>query len=263
MRNPFQKKRRRSDGHNEWLAVRFPDVDIRTLEIVERVQPYTMTSPERLVSLCNAVEYVVKNQVEGDFVECGVWRGGSMMAVAATLRRLGCADRGLWLYDTFSGMSAPTQMDIDFVGRSATRLLAEEDRCDSSSTWCYSGLNEVKSNLDTCGYPQQNIKYVIGPVEETLPKSMPHSIALLRLDTDWYESTYHELLHLYPRVSRHGVLIIDDYGHWRGCRKAVDEYFENSEHGVLLNRIDYTGRIAIKPNQRSEKIDWQLRMKAG
>ena len=73
---------------------------------------------------------------------------------------------------------------------------------------------------------------------------MPERIALLRIDTDWYESTRHELVHLYPRLSPGGVLIIDDYGHWQGARKAVDEYFQA---GLFLNHIDYTGRLAIKP----------------
>ena len=78
-----------------------------------------------------------------------------------------------------------------------------------------------------------------------IPKYLPGEIALLRLDTDWYKSTQHELIHLYPLLVGSGVLIIDDYGHWQGAKKAVDEYF--SDKKILLNRIDYTGRISIKP----------------
>ena len=97
------------------------------------------------------------------------------------------------------------------------------------------------------GYPEEKIHFVQGRVEETIPASAPDSISLLRLDTDWYESTKHELVHLFPRLSPSGVIIIDDYGHWKGCRKAVDEYFDTGDHPqLLLNRVDYSCRIAVK-----------------
>ena len=83
-------------------------------------------------------------------------------------------------------------------------------------------------------------------MEETIPTHIPHAISLLRLDTDWYESTKHELTHLFPLLSPGGVIIIDDYGHWQGAKKAVDEYFEENKIKILLNRIDYTGRIGVK-----------------
>jgi hypothetical protein len=86
---------------------------------------------------------------------------------------------------------------------------------------------------------------IAGKVEETLPEHAPESIALLRLDTDWYESTRHELEHLFPRVVAGGVLLLDDYGHWKGSRKAVDEYFAAQGITMLLNRVDYTGRLGI------------------
>ena len=108
-------------------------------------------------------------------------------------------------------------------------------------------LEEVRHNLSNVGYPDDRIKLVKGLVEATLPNKAPSKIALLRLDTDWYESTRHELIHLYPRLAQRGVLIIDDYGHWEGAQKAVDEYIRDNNLPVLLNQIDYTGRIAIKP----------------
>lgn len=96
-------------------------------------------------------------------------------------------------------------------------------------------------------FPEANLIYVKGKVEDTLPVNKPAGkIALLRLDTDWYESTKHELNILFPMLVQNGVLIIDDYGHWQGCRKAVDEYIQENKLPLLLNRIDYTGRIAIK-----------------
>jgi O-methyltransferase len=103
----------------------------------------------------------------------------------------------------------------------------------------------VRATLLETGYPAERLHLHRGPVEETLPRQSPGPLALLRLDTDWYKSTLHELEHLYPLLAGGGILIIDDYGHWQGARRAVDEYFADSPP-LLLNRIDYTGRIAVK-----------------
>ena len=105
---------------------------------------------------------------------------------------------------------------------------------------------QVRETLLSTGYPSERLHLVRGPVEETLPTGAPAQLSLLRLDTDWYESTAHELRHLYPRLSTGGVLIIDDYGHWEDARRAVDEYFDSEAAPLLLNRIDYTGRVAVK-----------------
>jgi O-methyltransferase len=106
-------------------------------------------------------------------------------------------------------------------------------------------LAEVQAAMRSTGYPEHQIGYVSGRVEETIPESAPSEIALLRLDTDWYGSTRHELEHLYPRLVSGGVLIVDDYGHYAGARQAVDEYFAGRP--ILLARVDYTGRMAVKP----------------
>jgi len=201
-----------------------------------------MTSTERIVALTQAIEYVQRAGIPGAIVECGVWRGGSMMAVARTLLAESNTDRDLYLFDTFEGMSAPTDADRDHQGASAAKLLESSSR-DKDEVWCYAGIDDVRANLESTGYPTARLHFVKGPVEDTIPDQAPEEIALLRLDTDWYESTKHELAHLYPRLKPGGVLIIDDYGHWQGARKAVDEYFEGN---VLLQRIDYTGRLAIK-----------------
>ncbi|MEM7456725.1 MAG: TylF/MycF/NovP-related O-methyltransferase [Planctomycetota bacterium] len=219
-----------------------------TEDIFRRVHPYTMTSAERIEALCNAVDYVCSAGIAGDVAECGVWRGGSMMAAALRLLANNSNGRGLYLYDTFDGMSEPTEKDVDHTGNAAQDLMQQDsfDREDSRSIWCVSRLEEVRSNLASTGYPEDRMQFVKGRVEETIPRTIPDRISILRLDTDWYESTRHELEHLYPRLVDGGVLIIDDYGHWQGCRRAVDEYFENSAKPILLNRIDYTGRIAVK-----------------
>jgi O-methyltransferase len=222
----------------------YPDFDEDVLRFVERVQPYTQASPERIACLRAAVRYVSRRKIPGAIVECGVGKGGSMLAAALTLMEEGKTDRDLWLFDTFVGMTAPTAVDIDYRGRAAaeTTVFVEPERlaAESGSEW----IRSVRSLLVNAGYDGNRLRLIKGPVEETIPAQAPAEIALLRLDTDWYASTRHELEHLYPRVANGGVLIVDDYGHYRGCRLAVDEYFACTP--ILLQRIDYTGRLALK-----------------
>jgi O-methyltransferase len=222
-----------------------PDFDKETQALCQFVRPFTMTSPERLFALREGIKHLVRHRVQGDIVECGVWKGGSMMAAARTLLELGATSRNLYLFDTFEGMPSPGVQDVDLENEPAADLMSQSDK-QSSLVWAYSALEEVKRNLLSTGYPESRVFFVKGKVEETIPQNAPSQIALLRLDTDWYESTYHELVHLYPRLSPGGVLIIDDYGHWKGAKKAVDEYFEEHKLQLLLNRIDYTGRICVK-----------------
>lgn len=221
------------------------DVDPTTLSIIDRVKPFTLTGSERIAALCNAITYISQHQIEGDIVECGVWKGGSMMAAAMTLLANNSSERTLWLFDTFEGMSEPDEKDVDLHGNSSAEMLASADK-KNSAIWAYSPLQEVKRAMGSVGYDESHIRYIEGKVEDTLPENAPDKIALLRLDTDWYQSTYHELVHLYPRLSIGGVLIIDDYGHWQGARQAVDQYLKEQKEVILLHRVDYTARIAIK-----------------
>jgi hypothetical protein len=221
------------------------DFDEHDSELWQRVRPYTMTTPPRVYALLRAVEYVAARPIPGALVECGVWRGGSMMAIALTLLRLGVTDRDLYLFDTFTGMTEPGEEDVRRSGGSAAEILATEDR--DSHHWAIAPLDQVREAVLGVGYPEERIHFVEGPVEETLPGHAPDEIALLRLDTDWYGSTKHELVHLYPRLHDGGVLIIDDYAYWEGARRAVDEYVREQDLPLLLNRIDHTARIAIKP----------------
>jgi O-methyltransferase len=213
-------------------------------QIIQRVSPFTMTSLERRASLIGAVDHLVKHRIAGDIVECGVWRGGSMMAVALALMARGDTSRHLYLYDTFEGMSEPTAHDKALSGELAQAQLARTDR--GHPLWAVAGLDDVKANLASTGYPADRVHYVQGKVEDTIPATLPQQVALLRLDTDWYESTRHELQHLYPLLAKHGVLIIDDYGHWQGARQAVDEYFAQAAEPVFLHRVDYTARLHVK-----------------
>jgi len=220
----------------------WPDMDAQTIALFRSVRSFTMTSIERVYALRESVKYIIRHNVPGSIVECGVWKGGSMMAVAKTLLELE-TERDLYLFDTFEGMPPPTAVDVDLYGVQADVLLKT-----NPMTPAIAPFEEVCRNMYSTGYNPARINLVRGKVEDTLPRAAPREIALLRLDTDWYQSTLHELVHLYPRLIKGGILIIDDYGHFVGSRKAVDEYFQENGIPIFLNRIDYTGRLAVKPS---------------
>ncbi len=223
-----------------------PDFDADLVALIERVRPYTLTSPERIAALREAVRHVVRAGVPGAFVECGVWRGGSMMVVALTLTELGVDDRELVLFDTFTHMPLPGPEDVDLFGTHAADVYEEAS---AAEAFRYLPLDEVQRVLAGTGYPVERMRFVQGLVEETIPDAAPAEIALCRLDTDWYESTRHEMEHLFPRIVPGGILLVDDYGHFMGAKKAVDEYFAAHGPEVLLNRIDFTGRLVIVPGR--------------
>ena len=212
---------------------------------IARCGPYTMTTRERMYSMFQAARYINRGGIPGDIVECGVWRGGSSMMAALTLGELGDRRR-FWLYDTFEGMPAPGTEDYGLHGEDPHAEWQRNQRGEINE-WCYAPLNDVRANMLSAGVPETLLELVVGKVEDTLPTTVPDQIALLQLDTDWYESTYQELVHLYPRLVSGGVLILDDYGYWGGVREAVDRYFEEQGIALLLNRIDFAGRLAIKP----------------
>jgi O-methyltransferase len=247
VRRPSPESSSNGDGLPEYaIPIDFSD---RDRQLFNFVRPYTMTSPERVYALAQAARYVVEHKIPGDVVECGVWRGGSMMVVARVFLQFR-AVRDLYLFDTFEGMTAPTENDaqILFGGKRAAELLAKAKKEVSTSLWCCSPIDEVQQNISRTGYDIDKVHFVKGRVEDTIPAHAPHLISVLRLDTDWYESTRHELAHLFPRLSPGGVLIIDDYGWWKGARQATDEYLEQHRLRLLLHRIDSTGgRIAVKP----------------
>ena len=206
-----------------------------------------MTSPERMFALYKGIEYVVQNKIPGDIVECGVWKGGSSMLAAMTCLVFGERARKIYLYDTYSGMAEPTEDDRQNTKHNErARTKWDSLKRKDGNDWCFASLEEVERNMNATGYPTDQLVFVKGRVEETLPQIKPDQIALLRLDTDWYASTKHELKHLYPLLSQNGLLLIDDYGHWAGAKKAVDEFFD--VHPIYLARIDNTARVGIKTN---------------
>lgn len=224
----------------------YHDISEENWKTIEFVNGYTMTSPERLNALINAVKYTVNNSLKGDIVECGVWRGGSMLAVAKTLCELNCFDYDLYLYDTYKGMPAPTKHDVRMSGMQAIRKFEDLKIDQDSSDWCNANLEDVKKTLEKASYPLDKIKFMEGKVQNTLKENSHDQISILRLDTDWYESTKHEIEVSFPRLVDKGVLIIDDYGTWKGSKKAIDDYFSTHKVKSFLHRIDSTGRLMIK-----------------
>jgi hypothetical protein len=217
------------------------------LEIYRKCRPYTMTSPGAMYGLFKAMQYIVKSGIPGDIAECGVYRGGSIMVCAQTLLLMGDRTRKLYLYDTFEGMTEPGERDVDFRARTPQQH-ARVWGVGSVGEMARAGLDEVKRNVALSGYPPEQLIFVKGKVEETIPATVPSRLALLRLDTDWYASTRHELIHLFPVLSPQGVLIVDDYSMWQGARQAVDEYFTTHGVNMLLNRMDRTGEVVgVKP----------------
>jgi len=225
------------------------DYDQPHADTYNKVRDYTMSASTRVVSLCSAIDYLTRNQIEGDIVECGVWKGGNMMAAIDTLQKNKSFERSIHLYDTFEGMPAPGPLDVKTGGVSGLGKTAVEIYANAAPgdfVLCHSSLEEVKQNIGSLDYPADKIHFIKGMVEETIPAVMPQKIALLRLDVCLYKPVLHILTNLYPQLVSGGVLLISDYGDWKGTRNAVDEYIEKNNIRLFLSRIDSTGRIGVK-----------------
>jgi len=215
------------------------------MTIAEDAFKFTKSTPERFDAMITSLRALNEHSIEGDVVECGVWHGGNII-----LARAMCPKRICWLYDTFDGMTRPDPLlDIKVSGDKGERAIDRyEAKMVNGHKWAAVSLNDVKLNFKNFGlFDDRYLRFVEGAVEDTLllPENLPEKISLLRLDTDWYHSTKIELEMLYPRLVANGVLIIDDYGHWAGCRKAVDEYFFGNP--MTWHAIDYTAIMLVKP----------------
>lgn len=221
------------------------DYEAEFQEIWPLVRERTMTGHAKVFALYHATLYIERYKIPGAIVECGVWRGGSMLTVANTLDRHSSYHRELYLFDTFEGMSAPTARDVHVVdGCTATDLLEQSAR--TAQVWAIATLEDVRQGFREVSYPAERVHFVKGKVEDTVPDAAPEQIAILRLDTDWYESTRHELIHLYDRLVPGGILIIDDYGSWEGSRDATEEFLDVTGEPLMLIRAG-RGRIGVKP----------------
>jgi hypothetical protein len=200
--------------------------------LYRRVRAHTMCSNARLRGLYRAVQYVVSHEIEGDIVECGSARGGSAALMALTLQKLH-ASRKIWLFDTFDGLPAPTVDDPDF------------ELADLFTGTCVGTLDEVGELFRRLNVAN-NVEFVKGLFQQTLPAAPISRIAVLHIDGDWYESVRACLDSLYDQVVPGGVIQLDDYGYWKGARKAVDEFLDQRGIQTPLHRLDYSGRFFIR-----------------
>lgn len=223
-----------------------PSMDRDFRRIVRKVCPYTVSSIARMHALYESVQRIVKTGTPGDLVECGVWRGGSMMLAAETLSRCGDTSRKIYLYDTFRGMSEPSDNDVTFYGFSA-RTKWDWNKTGKYNRWFYAPVSEVRQNMEKTSYPAGQFVYAPGDLLEPLPQEPPSRISLLRVDVDFYQATRRALELFYPRLVKGGILLMDDYGHWQGARKAGDEFFAAfGTRAPAFRRIDYSGVMAVK-----------------
>ncbi len=225
------------------------DADDRRLLETVLSRGLSMCSYNNLATTLFACKHVQRNGLAGAFVECGVWRGGNAILAASTFQRAGDA-RGIYLFDTFAGMNEPTEHDQRASDGSSARQKYLETTSETHTDWCFASLEEVRGNFAACGVGTDRVRFIQGPVESTLAEPInlaglrEEGIAVLRLDTDWYESTKCELEVLWPLLAPGGLCVIDDYGYWKGAQKAVDEFF--ADRMPYLQPIDNMARMLIK-----------------
>ena len=204
-----------------------------------KVLPYTMAGYERLSNAYQLAKRAEKENLQGAFVECGVWKGGTMGIMAYAARKNPA--RSIWLCDSFEGLPEPGIKD----GEVAKSYAKNKNSGNLNAIGeCVGLLVDVKKLFSSILKIKEDRVYIErGWFQNTLQKTKERigAIAILRLDADWYESTRCILENLYDNVVSGGYVIIDDYGHWEGCKKAVDEFFKKRNLHISLTRIDYTG----------------------
>jgi len=229
-------------GYEIWSIAR--SYSAKDIEIMDFTQPYTGIDRSDMKSLIDAVKYITSNKIPGVFVECGVWKGGAVIAMIKTLQQLNFSDREIYLFDTFNAMTMPTEHDVSATGVSAKKI-----KIAYNTNQLGNSLQDVKNNVYKTGYDKSKLKFIEGNVMEIIQNNIPDKIALLRLDTDFYESTKCEFEYLFPKLSEGGILIVDDYGRWQGSKKATNEYIKNNNIKIFLNQI-YPSSAVIGVKQK-------------
>ncbi len=216
-------------------------------KLLDLIQNYSMTTQIRIFTLLQSLRHLKNKKIDGDYVECGVWKGGNIILFKKFIEDEDeNSKKKIFAFDTYEGMTEPDKNDYDLSSNITANILLKADKAKKTNTWGICDLESVKKNIQTCVNSTENIKFIKGPVESTLndTSNLPNKISLLRLDTDWYSSTKKELDVLYDRVTPGGIVIIDDYGHWGGAKKAVDEFFLNKY--VWMHYVDYACRLIVK-----------------
>lgn len=216
-------------------------------EVWRELGSETLSSMPLGLALWNACRYITRAELPGAVVECGVWKGGSMMLAVRALLHSGVHDRPLYLYDIFDwSWEAPIGADGFFMSEDEQRVALDPSSSREGAPDDERWEGEVVDKLVALGYPRERIRTVRGRVQDTIPAVAPDQIALLRLDTDYYDSTRHELEQLYPRLVEGGVLLVDDYGRLEGATRAVDEFLATHGETMLLSRLDSQGCMGVK-----------------
>lgn len=222
------------------------DEGLRLLKLIQSEQ-WSMTSRLNLMTTALACRHVISENIPGDFIECGVWRGGHAILAAGIFSLLN-SPRRVFLFDTFEGMPEPSPMDVRTTdGKPADKFYKAAKK--QNIGWCFASLDEVRANFRKAGVPMDNVVFVKGQVENTLrddrlASKLGNDVSILRIDTDWYDSTKVELEVLWPKLSNEGILVIDDYGYWSGARKAVDEFFHTKK--PFMTPIGEASRVVVK-----------------
>ena len=228
----------------EWENYR--DIDDWKREIVVTCSPFTATHQEAMLQLIANIEHVISNDIPGDFVETGVFMGGSCMIIAEVLKQLEVNDRAIWMYDTYEGVPQPNDIETDPDGTLLNTWWKENAQLEGqASSWCNSSLTTVQAHMEKVNY-SGDVHFVKGLVEDTIPQQGPNTIALLRIDVDLEYPTRHVLDHFYPRLSLGGHVIFDDYGMFPSVKHTVDDYFYQNKSKIYLDRVDSTVVHGIK-----------------
>ena len=216
------------------------------LEEFEKINEISLTSLPNRWSLLQSLHYINDNNIKGDIVETGVFRGANLVLINNFLNKSNI-DKKIYAYDTYAGQPEPSNLDFDLKGTSMIDKFSDLKKKNIITVYC--SLEKVKENIIKYSINDlSKIIFVKGKVEDTLDdeRNIPSQISLLRLDTDFYDSVKKSLEILYPKLISGGVLIIDDYGHFKGAKLAVDNYFKDKQK-IWMHRVDYTCRLIIKP----------------
>lgn len=215
--------------------------DTEFQELFQVIHPYTMVGEERLFSLFSLAKRVCREDIPGNFVECGVAAGGSSALLAYIIKRYSKRVRWHFAFDSFEGMPSPGEQDRDVAGMAA-------DLSGWGTGTCAAPEASLKEICDKLGV-SQIVKPVKGYFETVLPKMRDKigMIAFLHMDGDWYESTKTILHNLYDRVVNDGLIQVDDYGYWQGCKKAIHEFESSRSVQFEVKQIDGTGIWFRKP----------------
>ena len=225
-------------------------LDREFVDLFKKFRHATQVSWMGSLQSYQAADYVARNGIRGAVVECGVWKGGQAAIIASKLASAGVTDKPIYLFDTFDGMTPPSAADARMTGKRQKASVIFDERIRREGSWNRSPLTEVEWTMRSTPYPFDRFEFVQGNVMDTIPAKAPWEIALLRLDTDFYDSTRHEMEYLFDSLVPGGVFICDDYWYWEGAKKAVDEYFESRNVTIFLQRAShYHGVMAVKTHR--------------